>query len=125
AAVVAGGGRPQAAAEREVQAVADPAPLPLIAPQARVEGHPPLLLPAAAAASVLLRADEEIAHELDDAEVLTAGVDLHRGDTGAAWSGGLCVHLQVSHNRTPGALRMARASVGFSLSRVVASAGDV
>src|SRR5262245_26637195 len=71
---------PEAAGGGPGQPGADPAPLPLVGPVLVVEDPAPLLFPAAAAVAVRPRADEEVALDLDDPEVLAAGAHLDRRD---------------------------------------------
>src|SRR2546428_383270 len=62
--IVADRARPQAAGERQVEAVAYLAPLPFVGPVVVVEDPASLLRPAAAAIAVGARADEQVALHL-------------------------------------------------------------
>jgi hypothetical protein len=64
--------------------IADFAALPLVAPQRlRIEWHAALVVPATAATAVLLGTHQQLALELDDAEVFAARLQLDRGE---AWT---------------------------------------
>jgi hypothetical protein len=95
--VVADRARTQATSKGQVQAIADLAPLPLVAPEwLRLEWETALLRPATAATPVLFGAYEQLALELHDAEHLAARLDAH-GRQARPKHGGYLPPGQITH----------------------------
>jgi hypothetical protein len=87
----------QATSKCQVQAIADPVPLPLVAPKwLRLEWETALLQPATAAAPVLFGAYEQLALAMHDAARLAARLDAHGRQTRPK-HGGYLPPGQITH----------------------------